>query len=194
MHAFDTVINVNPAMKPAGALDPEVARGAIRSRVYRQGTAIARRTSGKMLRRVFGPTSFNKPVSLAILALRYAFAAWMLITAGSEILSSGVSLEAAAMIFAGVISALGFGMRVISFCGFVVTGYVTCHALRAGMPVGLMGYMVPAFALFAVTGPGRYSLDSKLRRNIFRMVCRRQARRLLANRFSYRAYEFAHMM
>lgn len=193
MNAFEKVINVNPVQQPVGALNPEVAMGAIRRRVYAQSTDIARRKSGRMLRRIFGPTSLNSTLSIYLLIFRLAFGVWMLVEATSGMLAGGINIPSIAMIIAGMAVAFGCATRMVSATGTLVTLYVTFSAISEGIAPGILGILAIAFSFFAIAGPGRYSIDSILRHNIFRSIRRRQMSRLLANRFSYRAYEFAHI-
>ena len=191
MNGIDTIVNVNPAQQPAGAMNPDVAMGAIRSRVFAQGTDMARQQSGRTLRRLFGPTSLSSSVSMTLLAVRVAFGGWCMYEGASAIIDGGLSFFSIMMVFAGIMIGAGLFARLTAAGAGVISAYLLCSALSEGMPAIEPGLLTAAFAAMAFAGPGRFSFDSTLRRNIFRSLSRRQMQRLLDNRFSYRAYEFA---
>ncbi|MDE6010694.1 MAG: hypothetical protein K2F87_04500 [Muribaculaceae bacterium] len=193
MNATDNIISVNPALQPVGALNPEVAMGAIRSRVYAQGTVLTRRKSGRMLRRLFGPTSLNSTLSMMLLAARMIFGLWMLTETFLDVMADGFGFATIGMAFLGMMVALGIGTRVCSLTAALFTGFIALTALSEGLAPGLAGLIAAATLFFALAGPGRYSFDARLRHSIFRMLRRRQMTRLMENRFSYRAFEFAHL-
>lgn len=191
MNGIDRIINVNPALQPAGATNPDVALGAIRSRVAAQGTDMVRRQSGSLLRRLFGPTSLKPALSVAMLIIRIVFGSWCLWQGSVALLSGTLSGMDIMLLISGVMIGLGLFTRVISSASMLICTYFICNALSQGNLLSAADLYTLIFAIFAMIGPGRYSFDSILRRNIFRSLRRRQIRQLLENRFSYRAFEFA---
>lgn len=192
MKGYDTVISVNPALSPAGSKNPEVAMGVIRQRVYSQGKALARKESGRMLRRVFGPASVSTSKSIALLVMRSVFGGWCLWHSYELFVAVGLSIAPVMFIIAGLLIINGVFTRITALSGSIVSAYVMCACLSEGNPFMLWALLWGTFSLVALTGPGRFSVDIILRRNIFRSICRRNMHRLLDNRFSYRAYEYAH--
>lgn len=191
MNGVDTIVNVNPALQPAGAVNPDVAIGAIRNRAIAQGTVMARQQSGRMLRRIFGPTSLPVSTSIVLLVIRSLFGGWCVYQCVTDILSSGISVFPILMALTGIMIGAGAFTRMMASAGASVAAYAFCHALSEGLSVLEPGLFAAAFSFIALVGPGRFSFDSILRHNIFRTLSRRQMRRLLENRFSYRAMEFA---
>ncbi len=192
MQGYDTVVSVNPALSPAGAMNPEVALGAIRNRVYAQGKAMARKQSGRMLRRLFGPTSVSAAMSVMMLVIRVAFGGWCLWEGISGMAAEGFGVLPVLFILASVLIGAGVFTRVTCSCGAAIAAYALCAALSEGQAWIEPAVLTMIFSGIALAGPGRISADILLRHNIFRSISRRNMQKLLDNRFSYRAYEFAH--
>ena len=66
-------------------------------------------------------------------------------------------------------------------------GYTALGSLMMGDVAVIELILAAGSAVMAYTGPGRYSVDANLRRQIFRIVKRRETRRIMEERFSYKA-------
>ena len=192
MIGIDTIVYVTPALQPAGAMNPEVAMGAIRSRVAAQGQDMVRQQSGRTLRRLFGPTSLSSGLSYMLLVGRILIGGWCAREGVSTMVTDGFGIFPVLFIVASLLIGIGLFTRLTASAAALVSVYALCHLLSEGMPALNAGMLAAMFAVAALVGPGRYSIDARLRRKIFRWLSRREMDRLLNNRFSYRAYEFAH--
>lgn len=189
-----TVINVDPGRRPAGALVTESGLRSVRMSVLRQSSLLARRKSGRVLRRIFGSTSLRSMLSGLLLVARISFGAWLLILGLTGMIHSGVSALSLGMVISGVAVASGFFTRLILGVCAAVVAFLILQAYMGGMVNMTLIIVFALMALFAATGPGRYSCDAMMCCRIFRAVRRRQLRILMQRRFSYRANEYARMM
>lgn len=185
-----SVINVIPGRMPVGAMNPDTGLRAVRMRVFRLGNAMARKKSGRTLRRVFGATYIRVAPSLMLLAARLGFAVWLAVLGIGGIMSGGGAALPAALLTASVAVAVGFFTRIMMAAGAVVLGIMCAKGYADGITMLQEGIACLLMLLFSLTGPGRYSCDSIMCCGIFRSVRRRQMHKLLQNRFSYRACEY----
>jgi uncharacterized membrane protein len=188
-----SVINVNPGAIPAGALIPNLGLLSRRAKIFALGRSMARQKSGATLRCVFGHTGLGVAGSLVMLLVRFGLSALM-VMAAVALYAMDMLWGAAGMIAAAVVVAMGFLTRIMMLGFAAVAGYwVVATGDYAGSM--MIPYLLPAVVglalLLALIGPGRLSCDSVMRRNIFRRVRRRQTRKLLEERFSYKAYHMA---
>ncbi|MBD5369963.1 MAG: hypothetical protein HDR80_02305 [Bacteroides sp.] len=190
MDGTASIITVNPTAKPVGAMYPELGMSRVRSRFNAEGETLARERSGRQLRMWFGATGIRPGGSVALLALRLAVAVMLAMVVFPAV--SGVTAAAALVAAASLVC--GFGTRLIGGSAAVVFGLAACNELSLDLIPVLAAPSALMLGLIAYIGPGRYSTDSIVRRGLFRAIKRRETRRLLANRFSYRAFEYAHRM
>ncbi|MDE6811263.1 MAG: DoxX family protein [Muribaculaceae bacterium] len=181
-------ISVNPAASTVGSLHPEACVNRMRRKVDIEGANLARRKSGAILRTIFGATSLAPAWSLLLQAVRIACGAFMIY---NGISMGSFQLEAVFSMAVGMMLVLGLATRFVMVLSALVYGVSSGLLIETGqLPVEMISIAVVSVFL-AVVGPGRYSLDAVLRRYIFRKVRRYETRKLMENRFSYRAYQYA---
>lgn len=186
------ILNVNPAESAMGSLNPEACMNLMRRKMDLKGASLARRKSGGMLRAFFGPTSLPASRSVMLLVFRVLFGISMLYYGFISIPESAIF--ATATIIFGLLLIAGVATRFTSALYGAASVIMWGGALESGlMPVsGLIVAVLSLAAAFA--GPGRYSLDAVIRRRIFRAVRRYETRKLMERRFSYRAYQYSHLL
>lgn len=182
-------VSVNPAAATIGSLYPEVCVNSLRRKVDLEGATLARQKSGATLRLLFGTTSFSSFLSSLILAIRVVGSS-MLFYYGLRCfaMSPVVGILSIAI---GMSLIFGFAMRMITFVAAIGFGIFSYHLIESGMmPNDIMTISLGCLIMSAA-GPGRYSADAIMRRGIFRKIRRYETRKLMENRFSYRAYQYA---
>lgn len=185
------ILTVNPAESTVGALHPEACMRLLRRKVDTEGATVARRKSGGLLRALFGATSVSASRSRMMLVLRVLFGGFLIV--------HGVLGVHSALIES--VFAMGVGMMVMMGVAtrFVMTASGVCFAIMSGMAIEQGAFpqtdlLIAVMSVgIAMAGPGRYSLDALLRRGIFRSIRRYETRKLMQRRFSYRAYQYAHL-
>lgn len=182
-------ISVNPAESTIGSLHPEACVNRMRRKVDLEGANLARRKSGSLLRAFFGATSVVPSISVAMLIARIACSGYM-IYSGVEALSVSLIESVIAFSMAAILM-LGVGTRCLLGAAALGFGLMAGMLIDAGlMPVEML--VISGISLiWAIVGPGRYSMDAVLRRKIFRAIRRHETHKLMENRFSYRAYQIA---
>lgn len=185
-------LNVNPAESTLGSINTVAGGNLLRRSMDIKGASIARRKSGRLLRAFFGSTSIPASRSLALLALRMVASAGF-ITLAVISFHSSAGLAVSAIIFA-VSSIFGLANRAF----MAIAAFTLMLASGLTFEAGQLPWLYPVMAIVSLiigaTGPGRYSADAVLRRRIFRAIRRRETRRLMERRFSYRAYHYSHLL
>lgn len=200
MNASAITLTVNPSAKTLGNLNPDCAENAA-LRVLNNSALRRRRLSSKMVmaetrrrcrwvRMVWGGTAASKRTSTFLLACRWAFAAVLVVyslTALGGTTAMIVGLAAAASM------AVGCFERVAMYASAVFFSVVAINVLETAATLPVLTIMsavaLPLVCLvMAIAGPGRYSLDAIVRRNIYRSVRRRQERSFSVSLDSYKAY------
>lgn len=182
-------ISVNPAESTIGSLHPEACVNSLRRRVDMEGANLARRKTGGLLRALFGATSIAPSWSIILLTVRVAFSAFLLYCGISGLSESLV--ESVAEISIAALLLPGLATRFFMSASAVAFGLMSGMVFEAGMiPVTFL-IIAGISLLLAIAGPGRYSMDAILRRKIFRKIRRYETRKLMENRFSYKAYQYA---
>lgn len=181
------VITVNPTSRPLGSLYPEIGLARVRTRYHAEGTRLAREHSGRQLRMWFGSTGLKPVAATCMLVLRWIAAVALFVV----VLPAMSGVMAVMTVLAALSLVSGTATRII--CGGAAVGFalLACGEMSADLIPLLTLPSAAVLALIARIGPGRYSADAFIRRSLFRRVKRYQTRRLLANRFSYRAYQYA---
>lgn len=193
MNTNVSVINVNPGASTLGSLHAGSGLSSIRREVYKEGRELAKEKSGTLLRLAFGPMAMGNSLGKPLLVFRMLFGIGMILGGfmiGSE-LGARFCCTSVLAVVAGFMLIPGLLTRVsMSVCA-VVFGYVGLESLA--MPsLGLIELLLFAGCLaIAIAGPGKYSADAILRRKIFRMIKRRETRKLMDRRFSYQAMKYA---
>ncbi|MDE5843198.1 MAG: hypothetical protein K2H35_05630 [Muribaculaceae bacterium] len=181
-------ISVNPAESTIGSLHPEVYVNRVRRNFDLEGARVARRKSGTFLRTIFGATSISGKWSILLLIARVLFGGFMIY---DGISAAGTPLTAIISIIIGVLLIIGLSTRLVMTATAIGFGIIAGMAIEAGgLPITTIA-IAAASAVMAIAGPGRYSSDAMIRRNIFRKIRRYETRKLMDNRFSYRAYQYA---
>lgn len=193
MNADVAIIKVNPAVDALGSLNKDMALNAIRMNVYKEGREAAKEKSGKLLRVLFGQTSVGINSSRTILITRMLFGIVMIL--GGFMIGSELGNKYCAASVIGVVTGFmllpGILTRVSLIISSLYMGYFALTGLVAGNIEMIEMIMASGSLIFALIGPGRFSADAILRRNIFRMVRRRETHNLMERRFSYKAMQYA---
>ncbi len=187
------ILNVNPAEATLGSLHPEAAINRMRRRVDIEGDSLARRKSGGMLRALFGATSTAPAGSLILLTARVLGALGMAWMAYDAFLSSNLLIAVSCAVLS-LDLILGFATRFFLIAGAALFGIMSGLALEAGQTPLLYGSIAIVSIVLAIAGPGRYSLDAILKRKIFRSIRRYETHKLMERRFSYKAYQYSHIV
>ncbi|MDE6272068.1 MAG: hypothetical protein K2M31_03570 [Muribaculaceae bacterium] len=187
------ILNVNPAEATLGSLHPEAAINRLRRRVDIEGDNIARRKSGALLRALFGATSTPSTASLLLLGARILGSLGMAWIAYDAFIDSNLWLAIVSATLT-VVLFLGTATRFCLTASAALFGILSGLALDAGQVPVLYGFIAVSCALLAYAGPGRYSIDAILKRKIFRSIRRYETHKLMERRFSYKAYQYSHIV
>lgn len=189
MNAKVAVLNVNPAASAAGTFSADGALSALRRRVYRESSEIAKQKSGRALRLAFGNTSMSETASRRVMVMRMLYAIVMIL--GGFMIGSELGYKYCApsifAVVAGFMLLPGIFTRATMTISALWMGYTALGSLMMGDVAVVELILAAGSAVMAYTGPGRYSVDANLRRQIFRIVKRRETRRIMEERFSYKA-------
>ncbi len=189
------VISINPAQSAKSALHPEVFERLARE--YRVDTEMTKLnlSAKKTINFIFGINKrISRSMSFNLLAARtlagsgligFAFYQGLSMTAFSPawvMLSFGISLLCG--FFTRMTSLLSFGyFSVVSTLAFMTSGSIDIYSLAPAI----------LSLLFMLVGPGKFSSDQIMRRNLYKYSktrARAKAIKLAENRLSYRAMRY----
>ena len=189
------VISINPAKSAKSALHPEVfERIARECRVNRDMTNMTL-SAKKTINLFFGINkSISRRKSTTLLIARTV--AGLALIAGAFYSGLGLSSFSASwgMLVLGISLISGLFSRFTSFIGAGFFGYMTyMSTLISGTPDVAIIFSAFLSLTFFISGPGMFSVDQILRRNLIRYAkvrSRIKAEKLAANRLSYRAMQY----
>ena len=191
MNTDSYVVRVNPAESTLGSMFPQApALGAFRKTIYSGGVPVQKDDTGKWVRLLFGPVPRSARYGKVLAINRMLFGIFLCLYGfifGSAPLMA-FSPMAVFPIVAGVLLICGLFTRVVMFS---LSAVFMVMAFNPDVNIVMGGAEIIAAGvsfMLAFIGPGRYSADSMIRRNVFRIVRKTRARRQEALRNSYKAY------
>lgn len=196
MNADVMIVRVNPGASTLGALNPGSIAGKFRKNVLKGVYSQTEITTRKVVKLVFGATGIASAPSRVLLVGRMLAGIFMVLAGfilGSQL---GYAYHATAVFSVAVGMALipGVATRLSMICAtvwFFVAGFGM--SLPGTIP-GVEIILGSLSLVLAVTGPGRFSADAVMRKNIFKSLHRRSSRIGEQLRSSYKAYQYADMM
>lgn len=197
------VISVNPGHNTLGALNPENFVNKTRENLrytsdlyekVEEGAISSHKKFGikKRLNFFFGINSeTGVKTSAKLLVCRTLFSAYLI--SWSILSFSSVPVEViSAFLVVGGLLLIGLFSRVASFGGFVAsTVLATMQFINNGTLNESLSLLAITCLVFSLLGPGRISLDSILRKQIFRiskLMAIKKSRRIAEDRLSYKAF------
>lgn len=197
------VISVNPGQNTLGALNPEnfvnKTRENLRytSDLYEKveaGAMSSHKKFGikKRLNFFFGINSeTGVKTSAKLLVSRVLFAAYLISWSLLSLSSVPVEVVCAYLVVGGLLL-IGLFSRVATFCGFMASSaFVAMQFINNGILNESLSLLAISCLVFSLLGPGRISVDSFLRKKIFRiskLVAIKKSRRIAEDRLSYKAF------
>lgn len=186
------VISVNPANLTKGELHPEAWEASFKK--------VSEIVSGSKLPKsceisnfIFGINRNTTRSKSAYLFLARLVASALIITSAVMIFGSVVPASVGfSLIALGVVAFFGICLRPLSAIAAIASGYLAFTLVPGSINLILAGICLIS-SILAVLGPGRFSVDSLLRRTVFNRERRRRnaARKAAEMRLSYKAFLYA---
>lgn len=183
MNADVLIVKVNPGSKTLGALNPSSIAGTFRTTILKEGYNEADTKIRRALRAVFGPTAIAQGPSRILLIGRMLTGIFMVLSGfilGSQ-LGYAYCDTAIFAVLAGALLIPGIATRPVMS---IAAAWFAIAAFGLDLPSTIPGVELILSALslvLAIAGPGRFSADAMLRRNLFRYLRRRERRQLEEN-------------
>lgn len=187
------IVKVNPGATTLGALNPGSIAGKFRKNVLNEGYSNQGVSVRKLFRVVFGPTGIAASTSRVILTARMMTGIFMILSGfilGSQ-LGYAYHPIATFAVMAGGMLIPGIATRLTMAAGVVIFAVAGFGMSLPGTIPGVELILSGLCLLMALAGPGRFSSDAVIRRNIFRWLRRRDMRIGIEQRASYKAFHYA---
>lgn len=168
------IISIDPSRSPSGVVDPEMTLRFMRRRGIVQ--SVKEQQNSLMADVVFG-TSASRFASKMLLGARLvvsglliAGAIMSLTVTGFDGMSAGISIVS---ILGSILIASGLFERLVA-----ATGSVICLVSLFISPSIICGLLLVSLLLLAICGPGRFSVDRALQRQLKKHLLNRSERSL----------------
>lgn len=180
------VISVNPNLKTLGALNPDLGFSIAFSEIQHSESADKLRSRLNLLTGVNGKLS--DVASSKILKVRFIFAAFMIMQA-LMMLVGGNPTAAMMCVVVSLSCAAGLMMRICSVATAIICGYFMAISAISGVVDADFLMIAGSSLIMAILGPGKKSVDAKMRLFAFKKLnARRIIRESEKHEISYRAF------
>lgn len=186
------VISINPALQTKASLNPDIFD---KINIEPRHIDMRVRTASEKFSRLKSRLNFffglrghmPRPMSAKLFALRLLMGGLLIALGLAGGFTAPAFNVATCELILGVALILGFFTRMVSFAAFAVFATFATVAAIGGY-IDLADIVPGVVALmFCVIGPGKYCIDSLMRRGMV-LSARRRMRRRAEDRLSYRAF------